>query len=142
MKYVLNIIILFLLLLTINSNKKSVPAVSLNDDSYKIYSVYTSNLTTKNINKYFIDTSDFIIVYPKVNLIYKDKIGNIYYKCEGNFDINDFTKYYKKVLEKNNYKLDLINIDYYGINIEKIILYTSEEKINNILKKCDICSLG
>ncbi len=142
MKYVLNIIILFIcvfLLLIVDNDYISVPVVSLDSDYYQMYDIYADNLTTKNFTKYFSDTSNFIAVYPDTNLIYKEKLGNIYFECKNKFNIEDFISYYKKVLEKNNYKNDLVNIDYYGVSIKKIRVYANKEELAQILNNCTIC---
>lgn len=144
MKYVLNIILILLFLwLEIamnNYNYLSMPVMSLDEEIYEVHNIYAENLTTKNFNKYFSDTSKFIAVYPKVNQIYKDKLKNIYYKCHKEFNIVNFTNFYKNILEKNNYKSDLERIDYYGINIEKIKIYSTKTQLNEILEKCLICT--
>ena len=69
MKYVLNIMILFIcvfLLLIIDNDYISAPVVSLDSDYYQMYDIYADNLTTKNFTKYFSDTSNFIAVYPDI----------------------------------------------------------------------------
>ncbi len=142
MKYVLNIIILFIcvfLLLIVDNDYISAPVVSLDSDYYQMYDIYADNLTTKNFTKYFSDTSNFIAVYPDINLIYKEKLGNIYFECKNKFNLEDFISYYKKVLEKNNYKNDLVNIDYYGVSIKKIRVYANKEELAQILNNCTIC---
>lgn len=146
MKYVLNIIILFIFVVIItnitNNQDNAISVLSLDDNFYQIYDIYTNNLSTKHIDKYFSNTTNFMAVYPKVNVLYKDRVGDISYKCQNNFDINDFVIYYKSILEKNNFYQDLINIDYYGVNIEKIKVYASKEELDKILQKCTICSVA
>lgn len=141
MKYVLNIIIflIFIISLFFINNDPTISVASLDDDYYQMYDIYADNLTTKNFTKYFSDTSNFIAVYPDINLIYKEKLGNIYFECKNKFNLDAFISYYKKVLEKNNYKNDLVNIDYYGVSIEKIRVYANKEELAQILNNCTIC---
>ncbi len=147
MKYALNIFFLFICLILIikldNSSNDGIPVMSSNDDNeYKIFDIYTNNLTTKNFDKYFSNTDNIVAVYPKVNALYKDKLGNIFFNCEKGFNIQDFISYYKKVLDKNNYKTDMISIDYYGLAIEKIKIYSNQEELLEILNNCSICTIN
>ena len=80
-----------------------------------------------------------MVIYPKINILYKDKLKNIKFNCNKNCSIDDLLKYYKDILRKNNFIQDSINIDYYGLYIEKFLVYVNDRELNNILKKCNIC---
>ena len=149
MKYVLNIVSFCLGFLLVFAYifpviEKSVLVISEEESNseQEVFTIYTDNLTTKNFDKYFLSTDNFLAIYPKVNPLYKDRLGNIYFSCKSNCNLDDFTQYYKKILEKNNFKNDLINIDYYGVEIEKIKIYSNKEKIGEILKKCTVCRIN
>lgn len=145
MKYALLKIILFLsifLILFNFNNQRTLPVFleEIEDEEYKFITIYTDGLTTKNFYNYF-DSMDFIkIIYPKINQIYKYKLENYYYNCNEKCNINSLVEKYKN-------KLASINIiepflDYYGINISKIIIYSNNDNLRNILKKCTICRIG
>lgn len=112
-----------------------------NYNEYQVFTVYTDNLTTKNFNKYFSSSSQFLTIYPKINPLYQDKLGNIYFSCSNNCNLNEFINYYKKVLETNNLKNDLTNIDYYGVSISKVKIYSTKIELEKILRNCHICAL-
>lgn len=101
------------------------------------------NLNTRNINNYFNEDNNIIGIYPYVNPIYKNKMGNMFYNFKKKSltdNINAFTKYYKEILSRNNFNNDLIMIDYKGINIEKIKLYMRREEIETFMNKCQKCT--
>ena len=142
MKYVLSILlILFLLYLFIPSKEDNIEFVfnEEKDFSYDFITVNTPGLTTKNFYKYFDNTNNMMAIIPKINPLYKDKLKLIRYNCNKNCSIEKLLIYYKYVLKNNNYIKDSINIDYYGMSIEKIVFYINDEELNNILKKCNIC---
>ena len=100
-------------------------------------------LNTKNFENYFDDYVEIIGVYPKINLVYKNKIGNIFYTFNQNNmkdDLSSLTKYYKNILRKNNFISDLVLSDYNGINIEKVRAFLTYQKLNEILRECNDCS--
>lgn len=102
-------------------------------------SINTKGLTTKNFFNYFKDTSLIVSIYPKVNILYKERIGDVFLACQRTCTMTDLEKYYKSILEKNNFLQDSILIDYYGVSIDRIIIYANKEQLNNLLQKCTIC---
>ena len=56
-----------------------------------------------------------------------------------NSNMTRFIKYYKNILQKNNFNNDLVMIDYNGVNIEKVKLYIEVNELKEFLKKCSSC---
>ena len=107
--------------------------------NYQFVSIDTKGLTTKNFFRYFEDTSWIVNIFPVVNPIYKNRLEDISFLCQRKCSIHSFEKYYKNLLEKNNFKDDSILIDYYGVSIEKIVVYVNQSELGKILKKCSVC---
>ena len=144
MKYVLFVLFLFIILyLCISGNEQyNIKTTFNNLDNnyeYKFITINTPNLNTKNFDKYFDNTNNIMVIYPKINMLYKDKLGTVKFNCNKNCSIDDLLNYYKDILRKNNFIQDSINIDYYGLYIEKFLVYVNDRELNNILKKCNIC---
>ena len=144
MKYVLYILLFFIVLyLCIPENNLDNIKTTFNDlendYEYKFITINTPNLNTKNFYKYFDNTNNIMVIYPKINMLYKEKLGTIKFKCDRNCHIERLLNYYKDVLKNNNFMQDSINVDYYGVYIDKIVFYINNEELNNILKKCNIC---
>lgn len=137
------VVILFLIIVCNNSSEQTEMVFEYNKDDMLTVNIIIPGLSTKNFEKYFDEYMEIIGIYPKINLIYKNKVGNIFYSFNRNNikeDLLSFTKYYKSILKKNNFNSDLILSDYNGINIEKVRVYLTYEKLNEILKECSGCS--
>lgn len=137
------VVILFLIIVCNSSSEQTQMVFEYNEDDMLMANIIVPGLNTKNFEKYFDDSIEIIGVYPKINLIYKNKIGNIFYTFKRNNikdDLLSLTKYYKSILRKNNFSSDLILSDYSGINIEKVRVFITYKKLNEILKECIGCS--
>ncbi len=142
-KYFVLIVILVLLVMCNNNSEQIQMVFDYNEKDMVTANILIPNLNTENFDSYFDDYVEVIGVYPKINLIYKNKVGNIFYTFNQNnikSDLLSFTKYYKNILKKNNFSNDLILSDYNGISIEKVRVFLTYEKLDEILKKCNGCS--
>lgn len=121
----------------------TVSVFDYNEEEVLTATIFIPGLNTNNFKKYFNENIKIIGIYPKVNVLYKNKLGNLYYSFSKNTideNIKGFKKYYKNILEKNNFKNDLILYEYNGISIEKVKIFLSYEELNSILKNCYKCS--
>ena len=110
------------------------PKEYVNDDSYNIYSVSIENLNTKNFHTFFSGV-DVVRIYPSVNPIYKNKIGEVSYRFRSsNIDkeINVFRQNYLEFIKKNSYK-DYNYLYVNGIDISKVDIYISGSKLYKLL---------
>lgn len=142
MKKILLIILLILILVMSNKEDTIVVSNEVDNDEMITVLVYIPGLTTNNFNNYFDDTVEIIGIYPKVNVLYKEKIGDMFYQFNMSNvkkDINNFTKKYKKVLQTNNFTNDLILINYNGIGIEKVKVYISNKNLKLFMINCNNC---
>lgn len=144
MKKYLVILIILIVLLMENFNKQEVlPVFDYNEEEMLIANIIISNLNTNNFYYYFDEQINIVGIYPKVNMLYKDKIGNMFYRFSSNsikYNINTFIKYYKNTLKKNNYTNDLVLSEYNGINIERVQVYISYDELKQFLDDCNNCS--
>lgn len=141
-KIFLVITILITLILFINKEDVMVVNNELDSDEMMTVLLIIPGLNTNNFHNYFDDSIEIIGIYPKVNMLYKEKIGNMYYRFNKNNikqDILNFTKYYKSVLEKNNFNNDLILINYNGVNIENVKVYISGDNLEKFMRDCNKC---
>lgn len=93
-------------------------------------------LNTNNLNDYFSDDDIRIMgIYPNLEKIYNDdlkkKLG--YYSFSSLYNnkinINNFINNYVKLLKNNSY-IDEANMVYFdGINIDKVLVYTTYNSI-------------
>ena len=140
------VIITIVVMISIFSFKKQESLESVfdyNEEDNLVLNIYIPNLDTNNFKNYFDNEIEIIGIYPKINMIYKNKLGNLFYLFTGNNleeNINNFTKYYKGVLKKNNFSNDLILSDYNGIKIEKVKVITTSFILNKMLERCNNCS--
>ena len=103
-----------------------------------MYSFVTlhDNLNTNNFIEYF-NGINVISIYPKLNPIYKDKIGNIYYKFIGNNTVDEieiFKYKYKQTIKKNSYP-DYNYLYFSSINIDKVLIYINNKDLNDFINK-------
>ena len=142
-KFLILVVILFLIIVCNNGSEQTQMVFDYNEEEMLTANILIPGLNTKNFENYFDDYIEIIGVYPKINLIYKNKIGNIFYTFNQNSikeDLLSLTKYYKNILKKNNFNSDLILSEYNGIDIEKVRVYLTYQKLNQILKICNDCS--
>lgn len=142
-KFLILVLILFLIIVCNNASEQTQMVFDYNEEEMLTANILIPGLNTKNFEDYFDDYVEIIGVYPKTNLVYKNKIGNIFYTFNQNNmkdDLSSFTKYYKNILRKNNFMSDLVLSDYNGINIEKVRVFLTYQKLNEILRDCNDCS--
>lgn len=145
MKYVLIEIFLFFMMcffINVNlleENTQSVFFESNDNLFYQYVFIETPGLTTRNFQKYFEDTNLVVAIYPKVNLLYKDRLGNIKFVCNKKCKLEEFENSYQETLSKYNYITDSVNIEYYGVPIDKLLIYVNSQQLNDILQICSFC---
>lgn len=143
MKKILVLTIIMIILFSVTNKEKVIMVNSeLETDEMITVLLTIPGLNTNNFTNYFDNSIEIIGIYPKINLIYQKKIGNMFYtfdKVNIKQNINSFSKYFKNVLEKYNFNNDLILINYNGINIDKVKLYISSDDLNKFMKNCNNC---
>lgn len=142
-KFLILVAFLFLIIVCNNGSEQTQMVFDYNEEEMLTANILIPGLNTKNFEDYFDDYVEIIGVYPKINLVYRNKIGNIFYTFNQNNvkdDLSSLTKYYKNILRKNNFISDLVLSDYNGINIEKVRVFLTYQKLNEILRECNDCS--
>ncbi|MBP3919947.1 MAG: hypothetical protein J6D28_00085 [Bacilli bacterium] len=133
------IITIILIIFSIASIKsKSEYNYLLKENSYNLYKIKIKNLNTKNINNY-IDKVNIKKIYPKINPIYKEKIGNIAYQINSSnmkLEIDEFKRKYLNIIKKNNYS-DYNYLYANGIDIEAIEVYMNSKDLYYFLNSND-----
>ena len=141
--YLLLAIITVLIIITNRKEKVLVVNSVIDSDNMVEATIVVPGLSTKNFSSYFDNDDEIIGIYPKINLLYKDRVSVKFYqfsKSTVTDNINDFIRYYKNILKKNNFNDDLVLVDYNGIIIEKVKLYVDNKYLNEFMKKCPNCS--
>ena len=138
-------LILIIIIIIITNKKENVVVVNsiIDSDNMIEVTIVVPGLNTKNFSNYFDNDVEIIGIYPRINLLYKDRVTVKFYQfSKGTVadNIYDFERYYKMVLKKNNFNSDLVLIDYNGIGIEKVKLYVDNKYLNEFVKKCPNCS--
>ena len=136
MKKIFLLLIICILLSTMTTKSYIIYHIPKNDNLYNIYTISIENLNTKNFTNYLKKTK-INKIYPKINPIYKNMIGNISYKFKTNNinqELNTFKKSYLELIKKNSYT-DYNYIYVNGINIEKVEIQATEEEINKIINE-------
>lgn len=138
------IFMMLLGLLLMSNNKEEVVLVNkeIENEEMVVVLVTIPGLNTNNFSNYFDDNVKVIGVYPEVNILYKNKIGDMYYEFNGNSikdNLNKFSNYYKTMLKKHNFYNDLTQINYLGINIEKVRVYVNSDTLDNFIHGCTNC---
>lgn len=142
-KFLILVVFLFLIIVCNNGSEQTQMVFEYDEEEMLTANILIPGLNTKNFENYFNDYVEIIGVYPKINLVYKNKIGNIFYTFNQNNmkdDLSSLTKYYKNILRKNNFISDLVLSDYNGVNIEKVRVFLTYQKLNEILRECNDCS--
>ena len=106
----------------------------IKEDCYEMHKLGFNNLTTNNIQNYF-SKIQIKKIYPYINPIYKNKIGELSYEITGNNLKNEIDKIkdkYLNTIKKNSYKD--YNYSYTnGINISKMDVYISQKDLYDII---------
>lgn len=109
-------------------------------DNYDCEYFYISSkdikLNTNNLSEYFSNEDIRIMgIYPNLEKIYNDDLKKRlgYYSFSALYDnkinINNFTNNYVRLLKNNSY-IDEANMVYFdGINIDKVLVYTTYNSI-------------
>lgn len=136
-KIFLVIIIIFLISVTnVSSNSYD---YLISDDSYGLYSLYVDGLNTNNFFSFFSDIN-VIRIYPYINPIYKDRIGNVSYKIDSfnlYYEINTFKNKYLSLIKKNSYS-DYNYLYLNGISIDRVDVYMSGTDLYNFLSDSNL----
>ena len=105
----------------------------MSNDSYDLHTLSFDNLSTNNFLNYFSDIN-VIKLYPYVNPIYKESIGDLVYEVRGNLsdEISNFKEQYLNIIKKNSY-LDYNYLYINGINISKMDVYLSDKDLYDII---------
>ena len=106
----------------------------MSNDSYNLHTLTFENLSTNNIFLYFSNIN-IVKIYPYVNPIYSDKIGELFYEVRGynlSDEINNFKEKYLNLIKKNSY-LDYNYLYTNGINISKMDVYISDKDLYDII---------
>lgn len=132
MKKLLLVIFLIINIFFINYKVENtdLKVVAINDNTYKLYKLNTK-LTTKNILNYINEKIKIIAIYPKT------KLANYVYTFTNSNNQNNltlFTNEYRNLLRKNNYNKEANLISFNGIEIDKIIVSTTSNNIERLLK--------
>ena len=126
--------ILFLSITTVYSN--DFYSYLKSDDSYRVYTITIEGLNTKNIYNYLNEVK-ILRIYPRINPIYKDKIGNVFYQFRGVDDIEIFTKEFLKLIKKNSF--DDYNYSYIcGVDIEKLDVIIKGSELYDLINKYNV----
>lgn len=136
MKKILLLIFLCFLLCIVSVSSSDKYSYLLSDDSYNLYFVSIENLNTKNFLSYF-DGISVVRLYPSVNPIYKNMLGDISYKFFSNnisHEINSFSNYYLSMIKKNSYS-DYNYLYINGISIDKVLIYISGIDLYSFLNR-------
>lgn len=133
MKKLLLVIFLIINIFFINYKVENtdLKVVAINDNTYKLYKLNTK-LTTKNILNYINEEIKIIAIYPKTKLV------NYVYTFTNSTNQNNltlFTNEYRNLLRNNNYNKEANLISFNGIEIDKIIVSTTANNIEILLKK-------
>ena len=107
---------------------------SVSDDSYNLHTLGIDNLSTNNFLNYFKDIN-VIRIYPYINPIYKDNLGDVSYRTNGvnlAYDIDNFRDEYLSLIKKNSY-LDYNYLFVNGININRVDVYLSDRQLLNLI---------
>lgn len=144
MKRVALLVFSLLLVFVFYSNAKEKTSLVFNEEEYidnydyEYFYVDSKNiqLNTNNLNEYFSDYDIKIMgIYPNLDKIYigdlKKKLN--YYSFSqlysNTININNFTNKYVSLLKNNNY-IEEANMVYFdGINIDRVLIYSSYNSI-------------
>ena len=132
MKKLLLVIFLIINIFFINYKVENtdLKVVAINDNTYKLYKLNTK-LTTKNILNYINEEIKIIAIYPKT------KLTSYVYTFTNSTTQNNlilFTNEYRNLLRNNNYNKEANLISFNGIEIDKIIVSTTANNIERLLK--------
>lgn len=118
------ILIIFIFLFNLNYSENIMTTFKENNlNNFYILEFPNNNLSTNNFSNYF---DDIQVIWIEFNTKYNVKKRYVYK------DIVDVKNKYIEELNKNNYKVDAINMFVSGIVINKIKVYSNINKINSL----------
>ena len=118
------VLIIFIFLFNLNYSENIMTTFKENNlNNFYILEFPNNNLSTNNFLNYF---SDVQVIWIEFNTKYDIKKRYVYK------DIDEVKNKYIDELNKNNYKMDAINMFVSGIVINKIKVYSNINKINNL----------
>lgn len=118
------ILIIFIFLFNLNYSENIMTTFKENNlNNFYILEFPNNNLSTNNFLNYF---NDIQVIWIEFNTKYDVKKRYVYK------DIVDVKNKYIEELNKNNYKVDAINMFVSGIVINKIKVYSNINKINSL----------
>lgn len=118
------ILIIFIFLFNLNYSENIMTTFKENNlNNFYILEFPNNNLSTNNFLNYF---DDIQVIWIEFNTKYDVKKRYVYK------DIVDVKNKYVEELNKNNYKMDAINMFVSGIVINKIKVYSNINKINSL----------
>lgn len=118
------LLIIFIFLFNLNYSEKIMTTFKENNlNNFYILEFPNNNLSTNNFLNYF---SDVQVIWIEFNTKYDIKKRYVYK------DIDEVKNKYIDELNKNNYKMDAINMFVSGIVINKIKVYSNINKINSL----------
>ena len=118
------ILIIFIFLFNLNYSENIMTTFKENNlNNFYILEFPNNNLSTNNFLNYF---DDIQVIWIEFNTKYNVKKRYVYK------DIVDVKNKYIEELNKNNYKVDAINMFVSGIVINKIKVYSNISKINSL----------
>lgn len=134
MKKLLIVLLVILLVIPIYSKEKTKTVFNELELDNHIYEVTfgKGDMNTNKIIKYLNDIR-ILTIYPYVNQIYAKNFNNLEsYSFPNKVDIDKFSEYYISELDKNGFKQEAIWAKINGIAIQKIKVYTKEEKLKSL----------
>ena len=118
------LLIIFIFLLNLNCNEKVITTFKENNiNNFYILEFPNNNISTNNFLNYF---GNIQVIWVEVNTKFNVKKRYKY------TDIDKLKEDYFNELNNNNYKLEVINFQIYGIIINKIKVYSNIDKINKL----------
>ena len=118
------LLIIFIFLFNLNYSENIMTTFKENNlNNFYILEFPNNNLSTNNFLNYF---NDIQVIWIEFNTKYDVKKRYVYK------DIVDVKNKYIEELNKNNYKVDAINMFVSGIVINKIKVYSNINKINSL----------
>lgn len=144
---VLIILIIGLSFTIVNTSEDTISVFNEMDNNYNIYNLDISqaNITTNNFSNYFSNYK-IININPYINPIYEKFIPIKTYLFDmsksSSSNISEFKEIYLKHIYDNNYINDYQRLNYNGIKINKISVYTTKKRLKRILnnKNFRVCN--
>lgn len=137
MKKIILLLLILINLFLLNITKETTKTISLavSENVFDIYKLKTV-LSTKNVLDYMNNKTKIIAIFPKVKSNYHNDVKSYYYTftlATNQSNIHLFVNEYRNLLNKYNYVKDANLINFNGVNIDRIVLYTDEYNLERLL---------